>query len=217
MTVWLPQAFLVYVWVFFPNCPYSRLGPQEVNTVFFLGLCTWMTALILFKNNEEGRTSSSFPQYVIFHMSYAGLCWSKEINVAAALWILMFYCVFLVSGNVRKKLTASIPLTLIFFHTLGMVYVASKTSGVGCKFLGTAPQPFDENAISILKGLFQMKTSLVVTVGFATLSAIWLFFVVIKIAHRSLKNEGPFVLFLLGQFMSLLSMLSLSWSVVLRY
>lgn len=212
----LPRAFLIYVWVFFPNCPYSRIGPQEVYTVFFLGLCAWMTALILSKRQKK-RTSSSFPQYVIFHMSYAGLCWSKEINVAAALWILMFYCVFLVSGNVRKKLTTSIPLALIFFHTLGMVYVASKTSGVGYKFLGTASQPFDENAISVLKGLFQIETSLMVTAGLVTLSVISLFFVVTEIAHRSLKNESLFVLFLSGQFMSLFSMLSLSYNVVLRY
>lgn len=150
-------------------------------------------------------------------MSYAGLCWSKEVNVAAAFWILMFYCVFLVSGNVRKKLTASIPLALIFFHTLGMVYVASKTSGVGYKFLGTAPQPFDENAISILKGLFQIETSLVAAAGLVTLSVISLLFVVTEIAHRSLKNESLFVPILVGQFMSLFSNVGLSYNVVLRY
>ena len=35
----IPLAILVYVWLFFPNSPASRLGPQEVYTVFFLGLC----------------------------------------------------------------------------------------------------------------------------------------------------------------------------------
>lgn len=214
----LPLAFLIYVWVFFPNSPGSRLGPQEIHTAFFLGLCTYMTALILCKKNGKKRASSSLPQYVIFHMSYAGLCWSKEINGAAALWILIFYCVFLVSGNVRKKLMASIPLALILFHTLGMVYVASKTFGVGYASLSDVPsQPFDRNAIKILKGLFQIETSLIITVGFATLSAILLLFVIIRIANRSLKGESLFVLFLLGQFMSLFSALSLSYDVVLRY
>ena len=213
----LPLVFLVYVWVFFPNCPYSRLGPQEVYTVFFLGLCTWMTALILSKKNEEGRTSSSFPQYVIFHMSYAGLCISKEVGIAGALWMLIFYCAFLVSGNAWKKFMSSIPLALIFFHTFGMVYVAAKTSGVGYKEAGYVPQPLEENAIRILIGLSQIQTSPIVTVGFIILFIISVIFVAIKIVNRSLKNESLFVLFLLGLFIGLFSFLSLSFGVVLRY
>ena len=213
----LPLAFLIYVWVFFPNSPSSRLGTQEVYSVFFLGLCTYMTAFILSKKTEDKRTSSAFPQYVLFHMGYAGLCWSKEINVAAALWILTFYCVFLVSGNVRKKLMASIPLALIFSHTCGMVYLASETSGVGYKEFGIAPSPVDGNAIKILKGLFQVETSLVITVGFAALFTILLLFVIFKRRSSKLKNESLFVLFLLGLFMSLFSILSLSYDVALRY
>ena len=213
----LPLVFLVYVWVFFPNCPYSRLGLQEAHTVFFLGLCTWMTALILSKKNEEGRTSSSFPQYVIFHMSYAGLCTSKEVGIAGALWMLIFYCAFLVSGNAWKKFMNSIPLALIFFHTFGMVYVAAKTSGVGYKEVGYLPQPLEENAIGILKGLFQIETSLVITAGFTILFAISVIFVAIKVVNRSLKNESLFVLFLLGLLIGLFSFLSLSYGVVLRY
>ena len=213
----LPLVFLVYVWVFFPNCPYSRLGPQEVYTVFFLGLCTWMTALILSKKNEGRRTSSLFPQYVIFHMSYAGLCVSKEVGIAGALWMLIFYCAFLVSGNAWKKCMSSIPLALIFFHTFGMVYVAAKTSGVGYKEGGYVPQPLEENAIRILIGLSQIQTSPVITIGFTTLFVISVVFVAIKIINRSLKNESLFVLFLLGLFMGLFSFLSLSYGVVLRY
>lgn len=212
----LALAFLVYVWVFFPNSPASRLSVPELQTVFFLGLCTWMTARALSKKNGEERTFSSISSYIAFCTSYAGLCWSKEVNVGVALWILIFYCVFLVPANSRKKIMMSVPLALIFFHTVGMVYVLSKTFGRGYK--GQAiPRPFHENAIRTLEGLFQVETSLVLTIGFAILSAIPVAFVVIKIVNRSFDSESLFVLFLLGQFMSLFSILSLSWGVTLRY
>lgn len=212
----LPLIFLVYIYVFFPNSPSSRLGPLEVYFVSFFGLCTWMTALILSKRSR-GRTSSSILEHVVFHVGYVGLCWSKEVGVAVAAWILIFYYVFLVPGNNWKKFMSSTPLALIFFHTTGMVYVASKTSGTGYKNIGVVPEPFYENAIRLLKGLFQIETSLWLTVGFTILSVISLLSVVIKIVNRKLTNESLFFLFLLGSFMSMFSFLSLSYGVVLRY
>ena len=213
----LPLVFLMYVWIFFPNSPSSRLPVQELFTVCCLGSCTWMTALMLSKRGGEKKNISSFSQHVVFHMSYVGLCWSKEVNVAVALWILIFYCVFLVSGNNRRKLVCSTPLALIFLHTFGMVYAAWKINGVGYKSYGIVPRPAHENAIEILEGLFQTETSPVVTVGFAILFAISVIFAVLKVVNRNLGNESIFILFLLGQFMTLFSILSLSFGVVLRY
>ena len=181
----LPLIFLVYIYVFFPNSPSSRLGPLEVYTVSFFGLCTYMTALMLSKRSRS-RTSSSILEQVV---------WSKEVGVAVAAWILVFYYVFLVPGNNWKKFMSSTPLALIFFHTAGMVYVASKTSGTGYKNIGVVPEPFYENAIRLLKGLFQIETSPGLTVGFTILSVISLLSVVIKIVNRRLTNESLFFCF----------------------
>lgn len=216
----LPPAFLVYVWLFFPNSPASRLGPQEVLTVFFLGLCTWMTALMLSGRDKPPSAPPTLLHYALFYLSYAGLCWSKEINVAVALWILVFYYVVLVSrghlGEKRSAIISGVPLALIFFHTLGMVYMASTISGIGYSDIET-PRSFGENVTNLLEGLFQVKTSLLITVGFALLSATLLCAVVIRVVNRRLDNEMVFVLFLLGSFVSTFLILSLSWNVVLRY
>ena len=216
----LPPAFLVYVWLFFPNSPASRLGPQEVLTVFFLGLCTWMTALMLSGRDKPPSAPPTLLHYALFYLSYAGLCWSKEINVAVALWILVFYYVVLVSrghlGEKRSAIIIGVPLALIFFHTLGMVYAASTISGVGYSDIET-PRSFGENVTNLLEGLFQVETSLLITVGFALLSATLLCAVVIRVVNRRLDNEMVFVLFLLGSFVSTFLILSLSWNVVLRY
>ena len=221
----LPPAFLVYVWLFFPNSPASRLGPQEVLTVFFLGLCTWMTALML--SGRDKSPSAHRPptllHYALFYLSYAGLCWSKEINVAVALWILVFYYVVLVSraplGWKRRTIMGGIPLALIFFYTVGMVYAASTISGVGYGNRHRDPTIIGENATRVLEGLFQVETSLLITVGFALLSATLLCTVVIRVVRTELflDTEIVFVLFLLGSFVSTFLILSLSWNVVLRY
>ena len=53
----LPVGMLAYLWLFFPNVPAARLGPQEVYTVFFLGLCAWMGALLLTGSSNHSSDS----------------------------------------------------------------------------------------------------------------------------------------------------------------
>ena len=179
-----------------------------------------MTALMLSGRDKPPSAPPTLLHYALFYLSYAGLCWSKEINVAVALWILVFYYVVLVSrghlGEKRSAIISGVPLALIFFHTLGMVYMASTISGVGYSDIET-PRSFGENVTNLLEGLFQVETSLLITVGFALLSATLLCAVVIRVVNRRLDNEMVFVLFLLGSFVSTFLILSLSWNVVLRY
>lgn len=210
----LPLVFLVYIWIFFPNTPASRLSCQEVYTVFFLGLCNWMMALILSRKGKQKRTSSILPQLVILHFGYLGLCWSKETNIAPALYILLFYCVFLTSGD-RLKKVAALPMVLIFFHALVMVYLASMVSDVGYGEI-TDPLPFRDNATELYEGLFQVDTSALITYGFSILSVTLLFFLLSRIVKRRADSEILFILLLLGQFLSSFSIFGLSYGVTLR-
>ena len=88
LLLFMPLALLVYIWLFFPNVPAARLGPQEVYSVFFLGLCNWMAALLLVGNagdSGKGRwRQSTWLHYALFMLGYLGLVTAKEVGIAAA-------------------------------------------------------------------------------------------------------------------------------------
>lgn len=210
----LPIVFLVYIWIFFPNTPASRIGLLELWTVFFLGLCNWMMALILTRKDKEKRTSRILPQFVLY-LGYLGLLWSKEINVAPALWMLLFYCAFLTSGAISKKI-AAVPMILAFFHALVMVYLTATVWGTGYKGV-LEPHSFSDNTTEVLEGLFQIDTSLLITCGFSILSLTLLFILIVRVVKRRLDSQILFILFLFGQFSALFFIISLSYGVVLRY
>ncbi len=87
----LPLGLLVYLWLFFPNSPASRLSTQEVHTVFFLGLCNWMAALMLLGEGNGRWTRSALLKYGLFCLGCLGLSLSKEVNVAVCAWMLVSY------------------------------------------------------------------------------------------------------------------------------
>ena len=74
-----------------------------------------------------------------------------------------------------------------------------------------------DNAGWMLGQLFQVNTSLFITAGFALLLGLLLLFTVDKVAKKQFSNELIFVLFMLGQFVSLYLILCTSWAQVLRY
>ena len=236
----LPVAVLVYLWMFFPNQPATRLGPQEVYTVFFLGLCTWMMALMLVRAGSEERLRSTLSMYGLFCLGFFGLAWSKETNISALLWMLVcYYALLLIEARRRGnhgnqpgggrfagvvhavnqvsgwKILGSLPLLLVFLHTLWVVYLATKRGGYGTPDL--TPELILGNSSWILGQLFQIDTSPVITIGFAALLAPLLLFVMVKAAKRRFDNEVIFVLFLFGQFVSLYVVVCTSWQQALRY
>ena len=236
----LPLALLVYIWLFFPNSPASRLAPQEVYTVFFLGLCNWMLALMLLQEGRKGKIRATRLIYGLFYLGCLGLAWSKEINIAVLLWLLVCYYALLLIGVRRRtnlaqqglggsamdairslkgvsrwKVLGGLSLVLVFLHTLDRVYDIKEAGGYGTS--AVTPGLIRENASWILRGLFQVDTSLLITAGFALLSALLLLSVIVKAIKRRFSDEFIFVLFLLGQFASMFLILSASWGVVLRY
>ncbi len=220
--LFMPLALLVYIWLFFPNVPAARLGPQEVYSVFFLGLCNWMAALLLVGNagdSGKGRwRQSTLPHYALFVLGYLGLVTAKEVGIAAALWLLIAWYVVALRryGITRKGLLSGLPLLLIFGLALRKVYAATQLSGVG-RGTGLTPELFSENLREIYSGLFQVESSGVITAGFILLAAALLLAVLFKAVRRRIDNELLFILFLLGQWASLHLILVPSYAVTLRY
>ena len=229
----LPLTTLVYLWIFFPNQPAAKLSPQEAHTVFFLGICVWMTALTLLRQGKPQSRRSVLLIYAAFCVGFCGLAWTKETNIAAALWLLLSYYALPLIAALRRqagsrisavralkgigiwKALGGLPLIAIFLHTLVKVYVISQVDEYGREPL--TPELLASNAAWIASELFQVHTSLIITVGLALLSAALLLFVGVNIAKRRFSDEIVFTLFLLGMFASLYLILCASPYQALRY
>ncbi len=237
----LPLAVLVYLWLFFPNQPAARLSPVELYTVFFLGLSTWMMALMLLRTGRKDDLWSAMLIYGAFYAGFIGLVWSKEVNVAVALWLLVSYFALLLIEAARReghgnqgqkrsfvgaahilkrvdrwKFLGGLLLVLVFLHTLYRLRVASDNGG-SYYVPDVTPGLIWENARWISGQLFQVETSLLITAGLVLLSASLLLFIVRKAVKGRFSNEFIFALFLLGLFASMCLTISFSWLQVLRY
>ena len=229
----LPLAALVYLWIFFPNQPAATLGPQEVQTVFFLAICVWMTALTLTRQDKPQSRRAALLIYAAFCVGFCGLAWSKETNLIAELWLLLSYYALPVIAALRRqpgprisavralksvgvwRALGGLPLIAVFLHTLVIVYLIAPVEGYG-----RAPLTIElliSNAAWLAETLFQLKTSLIIAAGLALLSAALLLFVAVNIAKRRFTDELIFTLFLLGIFASLYLALCASWTPALRY
>ena len=229
----LPLTTLAYLWIFFPNQPAAKLSPQEAHTVFFLGICAWSTALTLSRQGKPQSRRAMLLTYAAFCGGFCGVAWTKETNIAAVLWLLLSYYALpaieamrlqtdsltsavhtLKSVSVWKAL-GGLPLIAIFLHTLVKVYFLFQEGDYGTASLTS--ELFINNAAWIAAGLFQVKTSLIITVGLALLSAALLLFVIVNIAKRHFSDDLVFTLFLMGVFASLYIILCASWAQPLRY
>lgn len=206
----LPLALLVHLWIFFPNVPAARLGPQEVHSVFFLGLCNYAFALMLAagaaRNPPAGRSTRL--AYGLFLAAGLGLSLSKEANVAPLLWMSIAYWGLLAAepASWSSRAVRGAPLALVFFFTLHRVHAASSLHPYDFDFTPGAGQ-FADNLGLILRELFLLDTSFVLAGGFVLLSAALLLAVAARLAafgrlSRTARGELLFVLFLLGQFFS---------------
>ena len=209
----LPIVVLIGIWLFFPNNPAVRPGPQEVYTVFFLSVCNYMIACALVRDGERRTT---FKDYCIFCLSFSGLCWSKEVNIAPALCIGLFYGTLLLrQGQVLR----SVPLALVFSWTLLKVYLASTITGIGYEQTTTADM-FIQNSVNLFQHLFLLETSYQITSVFLIFIVLSLSYAVVKIAKkRRLDRQSSFVFLLLGEGGSMYLMLCCTWNATnaLRY
>lgn len=199
----IPLTFLVSILLFFPNIPASRLSPQEVYTSFFLGLCTLAVALTLSNIRNRRWIHSPGWRYGLFILGYAGVLSSKEPNVGAGLWLLLAYTVWAIVGTGRRrKLMGGIPLTLIFGFT---IYRLVGSAGTYENTLGSSFERAERSLVS----LFQTETSILITVVFSLLFLIAIASTIVSVIRRHYSKESLFILFLVGQILSLFLSISL--------
>ena len=146
---------------------------------------------------------------------------SKEINVAPALWLLVCYWAFVIAQGISvKKLLAGSGLTLSLAFAIrkaGGVLAWAEESGGYIRWSGSILDRFAENSADMLQGLFQYETSVVISAVFAFLLMALIVSVVAKVARREFGGELAFVFLLLGEFMSMFLALSIQWDSTIRY
>ena len=213
----VPAALLAYLWLLFPSPVIVRIECVELYTIFFLGLCNWAAALML--TAEGGKPASR--RHALFCLGFLGLVFSKEVNVAPALWLLVCYWAFVIAqGASAKRLLAgsALTLTLAFaIHKVGESLALAEQYGEYFKLSKPILERFTENSMDILQGLFQYETSVVIAAVFAFLLAALIVSVVAKVARRELGGELAFVFLLLGEFVSMFLVLSIQYDITLRY
>ena len=205
-------AFLVYVWLFFPNSPVSRLGPQELYTVFFMGLSNLAIAVLVAKGRGYKK---SFFVYLGLYLGFIGIALSKEVNIAILFWIVLFYFSYFLYRRQKGSFILGIPLVLFFLYTFFRVYFASKTSSYG-----VAPITLEllvNNVIWIYKGLFLLDTSRIIQYVFMLLLLPVGIVIGSCLYQKKFTAEFWYLLFLSGQFISLYAILATSWAPVTRY
>ena len=226
MSELLPPILLVYVWLFFPNVPAARLSTAELDTVFYMGLCNLAFALLLVNRHGGGIRSrrGSLWLHGLFHLGCIGLSLSKEVNVAPLLWTSIAYgaLLYVNGGRSWKALLGAAPLASLLLFTLVRVYEVSS----GGQMAGYG-EPFSMDRIAanertIRLELFQIETSLVAAAGLAALAAALSLAVAAGILRSVRGGARPgsdsfFVLFLLGQLVSLYAVFSISYGVATRY
>ena len=223
------SLILLCVWIFFPNSPASRLTPLELPTVFFLALINHASAYLLVCPRVKDASGQSIYRRRFLHMcsfgvGYFGLCLSKEVNVSTALFLLIFYfAIFWFRRELGWRVFLCwTPLLGIFLFTAYMVYGASVASGAGIGY-GHSASDLTISRIVLNIGfvgyeLLQVDTSYVIALVFAALSvAAFALGVVQKAMKWEVDIVAMFVCLVIGEIVTMLAIVGISWAVVLRY
>ena len=211
----LPILLFAYIFFLFPNQPAARLGPQEVNTVFFLLVLNYGVGKWLLLGNRAA--SGSVRQTILLlYLSFIGLSLSKEVNVAVLAYVLLFFAVrFFRQPTARKQTFYLLPLLMIFLYTLQRVWVTAKSATYGT--VPVSPEFIYNNILWIGRELLQTQTSLLISGTFIALLAVG----VINRIFQSNRNGDTFdtvyTTFLYGEFSVMYLMICTSWYQALRY
>ena len=216
----LPPTLLAWIWLFFPNLPTARLQVPETYTVFFLGLCNYAIARTLAERDRGAQGGQVAKRaHALFLLGFLGLVFSKEINLAVALWLLLFWNALLYArgtGSVWQRLRGGLPAIACFLFALHRVYLELARVGTGYGHSLNLDKSLD-NVSEVLRGLFQMEASGLIAAGFIVLCAILSILAIVRIPGKRFDSELLFILLLLGEFASMLTVLGLSYGVSLRY
>ena len=209
----IPVALIAYVWLFFPNPSFAMLEYAELYGAFFICICNYAVALML--------TARSYKAHALFCLGFLGLLFSKETNVAVALWLLVFYWALAFSRGLSvKKLLAAAALTAAIPVVIWRISIAAEMSEFrGMYYLPNSPilDRFSENAPTILIGLFQYETSAAITAALVFLLLVIVVAQWPKIRRWKFDGEFAFILLLLGEFASMFLALSISYDAQPRH
>ena len=212
-----PMALLAYLCLLFPNPCNVRIESPEHYTVFFLGLCNYAAALML----TGGKGQPGARHHALFFLGFLGLVFSKEINVAPALWLLAFYWAWVIAKGASGKrlLVGAMMATTLAFTIYKVANALAFAEKSGAYFAHTKPinERFSDNATDIIQGLFQYETSIAITATFAFLLAALVVATAAKFVRRGFNGELAFILLLLGQFIGMFLVLSLQYGITSRY
>ena len=211
----IPILLLVYLFLFFPNIPIMRFEAVELYTILFLGLCNWAMAAMLVAKKFHAKHKA------LFYLGFLGLVLSKEINVAPGLFILAFWWTLTIAkGSLRQNWKGGVVLTLALLAAIIGVKIALEVSTAQATYYATnmpINERFHMNALAILSELFQYQTSVVITTVFIFLLIALVIGLAVRMARRRFNGELAFIFLLIGEFISLFLILSLSYGVTLRY
>ena len=213
-----PPALSVFtLCLLFPSTVIIRIECPELYTVFFLCLCNWAAARLLTSRGERGGGKP----HALFALGYLGLLFSKEVNVAPALWLIVCWWAFVAAkGLSAKKLLMGATLTLALGFTVYRVRKALELAAEsGFYFAPTEPilDRITGNAADILQQLFQWETSAIIATVFAFLLMVLIVAVAAKVARRKFTAELAFTLLLVGEFISMFLVLTIQFDIELRY
>jgi hypothetical protein len=205
----------IYIFMFFPNQPAARLGPQEVNTVFFLTLAN-LTLARMFYERSMNAPAIGWKTLLMFMISCAGLSLSKEVNVGL-LALFLFTLPFLFIGNLLSKrflVTFGSQLLLLLFTVIRV------RAAAGGSDYGKAPLSWDlfyGNAQWITHCIFETWTSRWVSLTMVCVLSVLLYNSFQSLRNKKLPKESLFTLFLYIEFLVLFATFCTSWTQAIRY
>jgi hypothetical protein len=115
------------IYLFYPNNPEARLGPQELEIVFFLSaLLFFISKLVLQKNGNIQQLSRV--DYIAMLLSFAFLAGSKEPCIVLTFASL---CFILMLNLTWKGFLRILPFVVVFVFSFLKIYTSSKAGGYG--------------------------------------------------------------------------------------
>ena len=219
----VPVALLAYFWLLFPTSTTVRIENVELYTMFFLGVCNFAAALMLTAPRVT-RGKATVRHHALFLFGFLGLVFSKEVNIAPAIWLVIGYVGFVTARGMlgRWLLVGSTSLTMVLALAVAAyaVYDAlDKAQQYGTYYGFTEPflGRFTDNAAEILRGLFQWETSALITMVLVLAPLGLLIAWAGRVARHGLDAEGAFILLVLGEWVAMFLVLGAQWGMAPRY
>ncbi len=211
---WLYLLLFSALFLFHPNQPVSRLGPQELPSVMFLAMGVFSILCVL-RSTGASLANTRGSILLLLMISYLGMAFAKETNVALLAWFLLWQCC--VHARPFRLKTASLLLGQagIFAFVCWRVWTIKQQASYGAAPL-TGTLVFN-NLVWIVGDGLRLRLSWIATVGIVVLVVL----VVARLLRSLIKRDGStdelLLLFLLGSTVAVGVMALTSWHPVPRY